>query len=182
MSKTESIIKNIIIILLIVMLFLAIYPIWHIRFSSILKVKEYEPTRLVVTPTTQTLDKKTAKKLISDLYKTPHIYIEKDIKGEYDGKAIPQFRVVVVDEGISLHAYIIAYTHELTHVKYQVGNETFTAYKTFITLYESGNAELKYHAMVYANDVLSGSYGRGEYDCGYYILKYLKQGGAYVGY
>ena len=180
MLKIKSIIANAIIILLIAIVLLTAYQAWHIRYNNILEVKPYEKTRLVVTPTPQTLTKETAKELVSDLYNTPHIYFEKDLKDGISGLAIPYLRLVFVDENlISLHYFITTYAHELTHVKYQVVNETFTAYKTFTTLYESGNAELKYHAMVYANDVLRGAYRRGEYDCGYYILEYLKERGEY---
>ena len=179
MSKIKSVIVNAIIIMLIAIMLLTAHQAWHIRCNNILEVKTYEKTRLVVTPTPQTLTKETAKELVSDLYNTPHFYIEKDLESGKDGMAIVYIRLAIIDEGLSLHNYIITYTHELTHIKHQVNNETFTAYNTFKTLYESGNAELKYHAMIYANDVLRGSYGRGEYDCGYYIIEYLKERGEY---
>lgn len=84
------------------------------------------------------------------------------------------WRVIEIDKNLDIHTYIITYAHELCHIRYQVGNETYTAYMTFVRLYESGNSELRYHALVYAQDVIGGGYSGTAYDCGYYILEYLK--------
>ena len=174
LGKSQEKIKIALIIALLIELILIAYNVCHIRFSNQLEVKTYKPTYITIPPVEQTLTKDTANDLINDLFNTPHIYIESDLANTNIGVATPMYRVVQIQKGLNLHNYIISYAHELTHVKYQVGNETYTAYQTFVLLYESGNAELRYHALVYANDVLSGGYVGTNYDVGYYILKYLK--------
>lgn len=166
-------VKTIIIIVLSVLLFLTISQTCYIRFSNKLEVRSYEYTTLQITSVEITLTKSTAKQLIKDLYNTPHIYIEGTFKDGRTGNSMPLLRYVKMDKNATIHDYIIGYAHELTHIKYQVGNETYVSYMTFVNLYESGNAELKYHAMIYANEVVSGDYAGTDYDCGYYILEYL---------
>ena len=167
-------IKTVIIVLLVLANLIAwpmmIYP----RFSHKLEVRYYEETQLEIDEVEQTLTHKQAKAKIKQLVKTPHLYFEIDIKEEgLNGRAIMMLRTVQIDKGLSIHDYIITYTHELIHLKKLTGNETYCAYKTFVYLYESGDAELRYHALVYANKVLSGEFKGTDYDCGYYILDCL---------
>lgn len=67
-------------------------------------------------------------------------------------------------------------THELVHYKYQTSNETFTDFKTWQLLYESGMPILedraKYEA--YCQCEL-GYYKDTKYDVSWYIVKYLKE-------
>lgn len=166
--------KTIIIIILIV---LNVY-FWGVLGCSKLSYKNYKPkpyeyTQLYNTQVNITLNKMSARKLISKLVKTPHTYKEKQIDGY--GRSVILFRKVEINTNLSIEDYIVTYTHELTHLKYCTLNETWVSYKTFKTLYESGNAELRYVALNYANEVLSGSWQGTDYDCGYYILKYLAQ-------
>lgn len=162
------------IILLSMALGLTCFMLWHIHFSHALELKAYSLTRLEIPQVEQTLTKESAKQTLKKLYDTPHIYIEKDLPQGDMGRSMAFFRVVEIDTDLDLHDYIIAYAHELCHVKFQVNNETYTAYQTFVTLYESGNAELQYHAMVYADQIVSGNALSAIYDCGFYILEYLK--------
>lgn len=168
-------IKTVIIVILVIANLIAwgmaIYP----RFSHKLEVRYYEETQLEVVEVEQTLSHKQAKAKIRKLMKTPHLYFEIDIKEEgLNGRAIMMLRTVQIDKGLSIHDYIITYTHELIHLKKLTGNETYCSYMTFVHLYESGDAELRYHALIYANDVLGGEFKGTDYDCGYYILEYLE--------
>ncbi len=173
--KTKIKIKNCIIVLLLLALVLTIFQVLYIRFSNSLEIKPYTNQYITIQNKLQlTLTKQTARTTIANLFNTPHIYREKDLPAQDNGISIIMWRVVQIDKNLDVHTYIVTYTHELCHVRYQVGNETYTAYMTFVRLYESNNAELQYHALVYAQDVISGDYSGTEYDCGYYILEYLK--------
>ena len=168
-------VQNALIVMLSLALALTIFQVWHIQFSNSLNIKPYTTQIIEIQDKPQLiLTKQTARTTIANLFNTPHIYFEKDLPPQDNGISIIMWRVVQIDKDLDVHTYIITYAHELCHVRYQVGNETYTAYMTFVRLYESNNAELQYHALVYAQDVISGDYSGTEYDCGYYILEYLK--------
>lgn len=168
-------VQNTLIIMLLLALVLTSFQVWHIQFSNSLNIKPYTTQIIAIQDKPQlTLTKQTARTTIAKLFNTPHIYFEKDLPPQDNGISIIMWRVVQIDKDLDVHTYIITYAHELCHVRYQVGNETYTAYMTFVRLYESGNTELRYHALVYAQDVIAGGYSGTAYDCGYYILEYLK--------
>lgn len=168
-------VQNALIVLLSLALVLTIFQVLHIQFSHSLEIKSYQIQNITIGNRPQlTLTKQTARTTIANLFNTPHICREKDLPPQENGRSKIMWRIVEIDKNLDVHTYIVTYTHELCHVRYQVGNETYTAYMTFVRLYESNNAELQYHALVYAQDVISGDYSGTEYDCGYYILEYLK--------
>ena len=168
-------VQNALIVMLLLALVFTIFQVWHIQFSHSLEIKPYTTQIIAIQDKPQlTLTKQTARTTIANLFNTPHIYREKDLPAQENGRSKIMWRIVEIDKNLDVHTYIVTYTHELCHVRYQVGNETYTAYMTFVRLYESNNAELQYHALVYAQDVISGDYSGTEYDCGYYILEYLK--------
>lgn len=168
-------VQNALIVMLSLALVLTIFQVLHIQFSHSLEIKSYQIQNITIENRPQlTLTKQTARTTIANLFNTPHIYREKDLPPQENGRSKIMWRIVEIDKNLDVHTYIVTYTHELCHVRYQVGNETYTAYMTFVRLYESNNAELQYHALVYAQDVISGDYSGTEYDCGYYILEYLK--------
>lgn len=168
-------VQNALIVMLSLALALTIFQVWHIQFSNSLNIKPYTTQIIEIQDKPQLiLTKQTARTTIANLFNTPHIYREKDLPPQENGRSKIMWRIVEIDKNLDVHTYIVTYTHELCHVRYQVGNETYTAYMTFVRLYESNNAELQYHALVYAQDVISGDYSGTEYDCGYYILEYLK--------
>ena len=144
-----------------------------ITYNNDLEVLPYEQVQLSVTPMETNYTKETAKQAIDKLYNTKHKYNETKVAKGTTGNAQVFTRVVNIDPNLTVHEYIITYAHELTHVKYQTADETFTAYKTFEVLYESGDEELKYHATKYASAVIAGAYEYTDYDCGYYMLKYF---------
>lgn len=163
------------IIIIIILIVLNVY-FWGILAYSKLSYRNYKPkpyeyTQLYNAQVNITLNKSSAKKLISKIVKTPHTYKEKQIDGY--GRSVILYRKVEINTNLPIEDYVITYTHELTHLKYCTLNETWVSYKTFKTLYESGNAELRYVALNYANEVLAGGYEGTDYDCGWYILKYL---------
>lgn len=138
--------------------------------------KQYEIVNLKIEDMEYTLTKDQVKQMVSNLYNTPHMYLETDnLSAGSNGNSLVVARVVTIKKELSVSEYAIAYAHELTHVKYQVADETYTTFKTFTTLFESGNAELRHMALKDAQIIIYGGYGRSEYDCGYQILEYLEQ-------
>lgn len=170
MSKRKIIIITILIVLNVY--FWSVIGYSKLSYNTY-KPKPYEQTRLEVIQNDTVLTKADVKELIASIYNTPHFYKEKDLNQM--GRSIILFRKVEIDKDLSVYDYTITYTHELTHIKYCTENETWVSYQTFKTLYESGNAELRYIALNYANKVLNGYWQGTEYDCGYYILKYLNK-------
>ena len=65
--------------------------------------------------------------------------------------------------------YILAFAHELCHLKGWSSNERYTSYLTFIKLY---NSEFKDIALKFAVDMNNGCYPF-EYNCYGQIEKYL---------
>lgn len=168
-------VQNSLIIMLSLALVLTGFQVWHIQFSNSLEIKPYTTQIIAIQDKPQlTLTKQTARTIIAELFNTPHIYLERGLPSNQDGRSRIMWRVIEIEKNLDIHTYIITYAHELCHIRYQVGNETYTAYMTFVRLYESGNTELRYHALVYAQDVIGGGYSGTTYDCGYYILEYLK--------
>ena len=74
---------------------------------------------------------------------------------EYDrlgGWGLTQFglRKISVVKGLNINNYIDTFAHEAIHLKYYNSNERWTTYKTFVTLYESGDKELQQCAINWA--------------------------------
>ena len=177
MNKTKKNIKKIIIIILIILNIIFIANNMYIKVSySKYKVKEYPRIILNIPEINIKLTKNEAKKLIKTKYKTFHFYKEKNLNNA-NGRSIILLRIIEINKNLDILTYIITYTHELTHIKYNTANETFVSYKTFIMLYESGNADFKYCALKYAQEILIGAWSGTDYDCGYYIYKYLQKEG-----
>lgn len=150
--------------------------IYYVFAYNDLEVKAYEPVQLQYQQMNYTITKAEAKQLISDLFNVEHEYMEtNDIaETEFANSNIAR-KEVKIRPDLDLVEYVISYTHELVHIKYELYDETNTAYKTFVELYESGNEELQNISLVYAQSVFDGCYKGTEYDCGYYILQYLTE-------
>jgi len=172
-KKAKIIIKSWIIFLLSIMLMGVVSNIIYIvKSHDDFKPKAYYCT--IAIEEFNLLEKWEYKALIENLFDTPHIYTEGDLsKRNADGFALPLIRFVKIDSDLSRFNYAYTLTHELTHVKYQTGNETWTSFKAFTILYESGSVALKHIALKYAQDQLDGFYKNTEYDCSYYIAEYL---------
>ena len=108
--------------------------------------------------------------LVRKEFDTPHIVF----KTKYEMKSSPLFRTVYLNYSEDDLTLVKAYAHELTHIKYQTINETYTTYRAIIALVESSNDYLHYVGMSYANDVCSGGYANTDYDCGAQLLKYFE--------
>lgn len=167
-------IKSIIIILLALLLILMMGMEGYILFSHNWKVKEYTRVDLQVPTMEYNLTKAQAKELVKDLYDTPHFFTEKELQGATLGQSYILWRVAEINFGLDVEDFTITYAHELTHIKYQVQNETYITFMTFKVLYESGNAVLQNMALRHARVILGGGYNGTAYDCGYYILDYLR--------
>lgn len=174
-GKTKDRISNLIIFLTLIITVLTVFQIIYIFNYINLEVKDYKKTQLTIENMEYTLTKKEIRNIIKELYDIPHIYIETDnLPEKENGISYVLLRMINVKKSLDIKTYAITYAHELTHIKYQTADETFTTFMTFVTLYESGNKELQNMALKEAQGIINGGYAGTEYDCGYYILKYLK--------
>ena len=167
----KRVIGKAVIILGIICIALEIFDLYHICFSHRIEIKEYTPIE-IEWEFKEKPNKEEVRKLLVGLYNTPHFYFERYI-GNADGMARIWLRMVVIDPDVipEMYGYVLA--HELTHLKYRVGNESWVSFEAFKTLYKSGNEVLKNSALYYADKVMSGWYD-GAYNIGYYILEYLE--------
>ena len=168
--------KTVVIITLLVLIVLNCTLIFRIKFSHNWKPKSYERIELEQpTDIAKNVRKSDLKRLVDKLVNIPHLYTEKGKRMQNWGYSQIMFRRVVINSDLEGEDYVITYTHELMHLKYWCENETYTSFKTFVTLYKSGNVILRNVAERYAYDVVTnGSFIGTEYDCGYYIMEYLK--------
>ncbi len=171
--------KKIPILLFVILLELIAIVVLLSRFYYVfayndLEVKSYESVQLKFKPMNYTISKAEAKQLLSNLFAIQHTYIETNDIAETDfANSNIVRKEIKIRPNLDLVEYVISYTHELVHIKYELYDETNTAYKTFVELYESGHEELQNISLVYAQSVLDGCYKGTEYDCGYYILEFL---------
>lgn len=168
--------KTIVIIVLSVLLVISTSLISWIKLSHNWKPKPYERIELEQpADIAKNVRKSDVKHLVDKLVNTPHFYTEKGKRMQNWGYSQIMFRRVVINSYLEGEDYVITYTHELVHLKYWCENETYTSFKTFVALYESGNEILRNVAERYAYSVITlGEFDGTEYDCGYYILEYLK--------
>lgn len=98
-----------------------------------------------------------------------YLYFEKSLGNETAGLTALMFRTIVIDNTLSDNEYIETMCHELIHLKYNAGNERFTQYQTFVTLY---NSEFRQIALNIAHEMQIGRYAY-EYDCTAQIVDFL---------
>ena len=98
-----------------------------------------------------------------------YFYTEKSLKNNIMGYTNITLRHITIDSNISNNEYIEVLCHELLHLKYNTGNERFTQYKTFVTLY---NSEFKQIANNIVNKMYNGYYHY-DYNCYAQIIEYL---------
>ena len=166
----KRVIGKIITILVILFIGLEVFDLWHIWFSHKLEPKAYTPIE-IQWEFKEKPNKVEVRKLVVGLYNTPHFYFERHINA--DGMTRIGLGLVIINPDVSPEMYGWVLAHELTHLKYRVGNESWVSFEAFKTLYESGNEVLKNSALYYADKVMSGWYD-GAYNIGYYILEYLE--------
>lgn len=97
-----------------------------------------------------------------------------DLPDEINGWSNCWTRTIKIDKQIQGYSYCKTLCHEMIHIKYCTGDETFTSYMTFVTLYESDNIHLKQVGAWFGIDQIDKCY-RGEYNCRDYIIKYFKE-------
>ena len=102
-----------------------------------------------------------------------HAYIYKESDVATGGYSVSLIRLIVMDKAIDIEQYCIVLCHEMCHIKYFTGNEIYTQFMTFKTLYESDNPTLRRVGTWFGIYVLNGNYKTG-YDCSAMIVDYLK--------
>ena len=173
--------KKIGILIFVILLELILIVVLLSRFYYVfayndLEVIAYKPVNLRFTPMNYTFNKEQAKQLVANLFNVEHNYNETNDLPETDSaNSVIGRKEVNIRPDLSLIEFTVSYAHELVHIKYELYDETNTAYRTFVDLYESGNEELKNISLVYAQSIMDGCYKGTEYDCGYYILQYLTE-------
>ena len=101
-------------------------------------------------------------------------YIYKEGIVENGGYSVATLRYIKVDKDLNIEQYCIVLCHEMCHIKYFTGNEIYTQFMAFKTLYESDNEELKTIGTWFGIYVLNRGY-RNNYDCSKLIIDYLKE-------
>ena len=171
--------KKIGILIFVILLELIVIAVLISRFYYVfayndLEVVAYKPIKLRFTPMNYSINKEQAKQILMNLFKVEHSYTETNDLPETDSaNSVIGQKSVKIRPDLPLIEYTVSYAHELVHIKYEYYDETSTAYRTFVDLYESGHDEIKNISLVYAQAIMDGCYKGTEYDCGYYILQYL---------
>lgn len=114
------------------------------------------------------------KNQLDNYYNISYEYIETDFLGEEIRGRVSNNTIFVLKD-LRPEEYVIVLAHEINHIKYPLGNETFVHYYTLISLYEM---DTQLYRVIAANEIkmiLSGSiYENSPLDCGYYLLKYFE--------
>ena len=180
MSKTIKILIVGIVILIVINIVL-----WINLYLLMFKHNDFKPidcSCIVYTPSQQqeniTLDDAIA--IVNEHFDISYTLKFKDMRENgLLGNAkffcgISWFNTITLDNDLSGWETIYVLTHELCHIKYYTCNETFTEYMTFIELYESDNEIMHNRGEWLAREqVYYKTRWHTEYDCSYYIKKYL---------
>lgn len=84
------------------------------------------------------------------------------------------YRTIKIHEDLEGYWYCKTMCHEMIHLKYLTGDETYTSYMTFVRLYESDNEILRRVGAWYGlNQIENRVYG--EYNCRDYVISYFKE-------
>ncbi len=168
-------------IILLVLLILNVYIltttiIINTRYSNY-RPQPYKDSMGFVYHANIALPNEELKNIIDENFDFGYIYIEANLSNKnYDGRAFPQFGIVVISDKINGYDYITTLAHELCHIKYFTANETYTEYMAFVELYESESIILQSVAkqMIFEHCTLR-LYAGTEYDIASYICKYLRR-------
>ena len=125
--------------------------------------------------TCEKLDKTYCKQLICEDIDNNFYLLIDFINMNRLGMTQPISRTIFVDSNCSTEEYILALTHEMLHLKYLTGNETFVNFQTFKYLYEHENLFFKKIGIRFAIEILMCGYEGNVYDCSYYIIEYFKE-------
>lgn len=106
-----------------------------------------------------------------------YIYKEGEVKVTTNSAysiALLRYIKVDMDKCGRVDDYCIALCHEMCHIKYFTGNEIYTQFMTFKTLYESDNETLHDIGVWFGVYILNRCYTQ-NYDCSQLIINYLKE-------
>ena len=121
------------------------------------------------------LDKPNCKQLICEDMKNEFYLLIDFINMNRLGMTQPILRTIIVDSDCSIEDYVLTLTHEMLHLNFFTGNETFVNFQTFKYLYEHENLFFKKIGIRFSIEILMGGYGGNAYDCSYYIIEYFKE-------
>lgn len=175
--KIQSIIITTLIIALILVwiaLFIVIKNIDTKKVLPTLKVQPYTYANYEFEVVENTLSKTDVKQILDYIYKIDYTYKEQAYLGrDLDGIAFAQPNTVIIKADLDVYTYTRVLAHELTHLKYETSNETFTEYTALVTLYETNISMFQKVALNQARFIIGGGYEGTELDCGYYLLNYF---------
>lgn len=149
------------------LLFECIYPRFAHRMDYQIESKYYHA---VYSNIDYGYTKQEIRSKLEDIVGVDHyLYFEKSLGEQTAGCTLLMFRTILIASDLSVNEYIEIVCHEFIHLKYNTGNERFTQYQTFITLY---NSEFRQIALNIAHDMQAGRYAY-EYDCTAQIVDFL---------
>lgn len=171
MNYKIKIIKNLIILLISLLLCILVFQIIYPRFSY--NMKYVKPTTYLGVQYKYVYykySKQEIKNKLEDIIDVDYyIYIETELNDNINGCTNLMFRYILIDKDLSQLDYIETMCHELIHLKYNTGNERFTQYQTFITLYNSEFRQVALNIIYY----MENGYYYYDYDCYSQIVDYL---------
>lgn len=180
MSKTKKIIIWVLSVLIIFVTIANIQIIFAIRHQNKteLKVVEYQHVNYELENFECSLSKQEIKIIMDALLDVSYKYYEiDDLGGDLrfliTGTANIKDKTIKVLSTISKECFITTLAHEIMHIKYKSHNDTFTEYKALTWLYETNINVFKVASLNRMKTIVRGDYAGTDYDCGYYILKYL---------
>ena len=171
----KSALSNIIIIVLVVLLVVVYTNLYLLLFNNYLTEKEFTPYdfgfELVILDITQ----EQAVELASECVGLNDFTIEytNDLKSGVVGNSNLLTHRIKIKESLIPFQQLPVLVHEMVHIKYYTVNERFTEFTTFKLMYESENEILHEAGRQYAQTLCSKDWG--EYDCSWYIMKYLEE-------
>lgn len=124
------------------------------------------------------LNKEDARRLLeSEMNMTHYVYDEGDISDPTQvAYSVVLYRYVKIDlrKCADVEEYAFVLCHEFCHIKYFTGNEIYTQFLTFRTLYESNNDTLKTIGKWFGIYALNKNFVN-SYDCSKLIIDYLEE-------
>lgn len=160
-------------ILLAIVFDLIIVAYFSVPRYQTLEVVPYEHLTLPQQPINCTLTNAEIKSMLDDFYKLKYTYYEDATITGLEG-GYTEGNTITISSNLTNVEYLYALAHELTHLKYRIVDETLAEYRTIIDLIESGNTLFEQVGMNRARMIISGGMAGTEYDCGYYLRKYLQ--------
>lgn len=180
MSKIEYILRKALVGVLILLIFLIMSLVLYINTPRLtLRPANCDVTvynYCITHKSTQSFDGYTRDKLMSivnDELNTQYLYKYVDL-GTAKGLTNIFLKLIYLNKNLSNAEYIRVLAHEICHLKYMSSDECYVEYMTFVTLYNSSNELLRLVSLDIALEHLTGRVDD-DYNCSYYISKYLNK-------